>query len=90
MAHHGQDLPVQMKESALGTFLGPTHKYPMGKLCPEDAGEIAIGIAADLNTDRILINFGAEVSWLGLTVDQAKSIATTLIAKAMEIQTTAH
>ncbi len=90
MAHHGYEAPDEMKQAALEQLLGPTKKYPMGKLCEEDAGEIVIGIAADLNNDLVVVNLGSPVSWLGLTPEQAQSIGGTLIAKAMTIKTTAH
>ena len=90
MGHHGNEATEEMTKQAFEQLLGPTHKYPMGKMCKEDAGEIAIGIAADLNNDVVIINFGTKVEWLGLSPEQARSIASTLIEQSFKISARAH
>jgi hypothetical protein len=51
---------------------GPTGDFPRGKLNAEDEGGLQIGIAKD-HDGVIVINFGTEVSWIGL--DQASAIS---------------
>lgn len=90
MAHHSEQLPADYKRFAEQLGLGPTGKYPMGKIHECDAGEIAIGIATDLSNDIVVLNFGSPVSWCGLTADEAIEIANCLTARAMELKTIAH
>jgi hypothetical protein len=87
MAHHGFDLDENMKQESLEMMLGPTGRFPLGKLSKQDEGEIKIAIAADHNNDKVLMNFGTPVSWMGLTADQAIDISNSLRDKAIEIKT---
>ena len=64
--------------------LGATGQFPQGKLNEDDEGEIAIGIARDGN--KVLLNFGQPVAWIGFDADQAIQIATDLVKRAGEIK----
>lgn len=62
--------------------LGPTGKFPDGKLCPEDKGEIAIGIGIDPEHKIIVMQFGIPTRFIGMNSEQAIEIADDLISKA--------
>lgn len=66
----------QLKKSDLGA----TGKFPDGKLTDSDEGEIRVAIA--LAEDRVVMNFGKPIEWIGFTKDQAKQIAISLQSKA--------
>jgi hypothetical protein len=66
--------------------LGATGKFPLGKLTPEDEGEINIGIT---HTEpkggalgKVIIDFGKPTTWVGFTAKQAHEIAHTLLEHA--------
>jgi hypothetical protein len=67
---------------------GPTGDFPRGKLRPDDEGGLNIGIAHD-SDGTVIINFGTDVSWLGLPPDQAREFAKLILihsgAKKIEI-----
>lgn len=99
MSHHGSDPLMDEKNNeiinrVLGLpniqaqdkiKLGATGKFPEGKLNENDEGEIALGIAADKDNKKIIMNFGKPTAWIGFNVEQALNIANTLIKKASEI-----
>ena len=60
--------------------LGHTNRYPMGALGSNDEGELNIAIGTV--EDRIVIKFGAQVSWIGMTPDHALEIARLLTKRA--------
>jgi hypothetical protein len=65
--------------------LGSTGQFPEGKLNANDEGEIAIAIAADPETGRVIIDFGPEpVAWIGFSPEQAVDLAQTLLKKASD------
>lgn len=86
MAHHGKH-PFEMKNSeslneaykkvlaiqsdSLG--LGPTGKFPEGKLAEHDEGEIKIAVSH--HKGKVVIDFGGPVAFIGFTPDQAVDIA---------------
>lgn len=53
--------------------LGPTGRFPEGKLNPDDEGEIAIGVA--YVEGKVVFDFGKPIRSLGLTPKQAFEIA---------------
>jgi len=68
-----------------GTPIGPTGKFPAGKLGPEDQGELAFGIATDKERGLVIMAFGAPVTFLGLYPEQAIAIADALLSKVHEL-----
>ena len=62
--------------------LGPTGRFPDGKCCPHDKGEIAIGIGIDPEHKLIVIDFGVPTRVIGMSPEQAIEIADDLINKA--------
>lgn len=66
--------------------IGPTGRYPQGKIHPDDAGELTLAVAADPHTQRVMVSFGCPVGWLGLTPREARALAALLLEKAKELE----
>lgn len=68
--------------------LEPTGKFPRGMLGPSDEGALNIGVARD-SKGNVILNFGKEVSWIGMpsadAVEFAKLILRHAGAKKVEI-----
>ncbi len=77
MHHSSEQMARFMRE-----MLGPTREFPRGKLNQSDEGEIKIGIAHDPESKTVIIDFGASVTWVGFTGEQAVEIADLLINHA--------
>lgn len=84
--HHGKDKPPDTEEkSATRQALdeldeamkearpGATGRFPGGRINSDDEGEIQFVIGHV--RDKVIINFGKEVSWLGMDADQAEAMA---------------
>jgi hypothetical protein len=84
MAHHGDDIDTLRKFLGLPDGLGATGRFPLGQLNPDDEGEIQVAVAADPKHQKVVIDFGKPVAWIGFTPDQARELGEMLIAKAME------
>ena len=69
--HHGDDANV-----------GATGEFPEGKLNQNDEGEIRFGVAADREHNKIILNFGKPVAWIGMSPGQAIALADLLRSKA--------
>lgn len=97
MAHHGVEYPnnLHMEEfkSSFGqmpdTFeelvkiLGPTGKFPNGKLNENDEGELVFGIAID--EGKMVMNFGKPIKWIGFEKKQVEELITYLSEKVKEM-----
>lgn len=68
------------------TKLGALGSYSQGKLDARDKGDLALAITADRQRKIVRIDFGTEVSWLGMEAHQARMFGETLLkaAKALE------
>lgn len=58
--------------------IGPTEKYPDGKIRQDDEGEIKIGVALTPDGTTIL-TFGTSLQWLGLDEVTALQLAENII-----------
>ena len=88
MSHHSSEFGEEMKRRFLDTIsLGGTGNFPRGKIDRLDEGEIKFAIAADHQTETVLVNFGKQVVWLGMTPDEAIEVSNSLRDKAIEIKT---
>jgi hypothetical protein len=99
MAHHGDDpkgfviddpnVLAKLAEkhaelrAQLGPELGPTGRFPQGKLCPDDKGELALRIG--VIQGKVVIDFKTQLSWIGLGPDEALALAQALMQKRAEI-----
>jgi hypothetical protein len=90
MSHHGPNpfdgehegirrLLAEMKASS-ANYRGPIGAYPDGMLTKQDEGSIqfAVGEAGD----RVIIDFGSPVTWVGMTAQQAMDLAASLMSQA--------
>lgn len=88
MAHHSNDADDQyirelFKNSIpLAAPFGGTGRFPQGQLSPSDEGEIQFGVAADLQKNKVVINFGKPTAWIGFDAEQAEQLAESLLSKA--------
>jgi hypothetical protein len=61
--------------------LGPTGKFPNGKLSPDDEGEICFSVGA--HNGHVIINFGHPVVWTAFPPDDALKFADAIKQKAL-------
>lgn len=61
--------------------IGPTGRFPQGKMSPADDGELAFGVARD-SQGNVHINFGKPVSWLAMPPELAIEMAKMLLRHA--------
>jgi hypothetical protein len=69
--------------------IGPTGDYPHGSLGPADEGGLSIGVAHD-SKGNVIINFGTEISWVGMPPENAINFAKLIMhhagAKKIEVE----
>lgn len=82
MSHHASENMFMPEDFRKSLGLGPTKYFPDGKLNKDDEGEIRIAITA--HEDKVIIDFGSKVTWIGFTKEQAIEIGNLLIQKASE------
>jgi len=81
MAHHSAD--TSFPPEFLRSMLGPTGKFPDGKLTDSDEGEIAIAVGS--KDGKVVIDFGKPTAWIGFTPAQANDIADLLRKHAASV-----
>lgn len=64
--------------------LGATNQFPDGKLTPQDEGEIQLSMATV--DDKIVLNFGKPVAWIGFTAEQAYNLGRLFIKRAKKLR----
>lgn len=64
--------------------IGPTGKFPHGKVADDDEGEIRIAVGAKDGT--VFMNFGVPVLWIGLSPEDAVNVGEALIKHGRSIQ----
>lgn len=86
MAHHsGGGWQGFTKEEADEIFgLGPTGKFPRGKLTENDEGELRIAVGS--RNGAVVMDFGKPTSWIGFTPEQADQIADSLREHARSLR----
>lgn len=96
MVHHSSDpmlpafdrLKQQMEIEAQRMSLGATQRTPAGQVHESDEGEICFGIANDPVKQKVYINFGKPVAWLGLSPGDAREIGESLIKHSLLVRGT--
>jgi len=85
MAHHSAEAgEISRRLAEMKHELGPTGKFPMGRISEEDEGEIKIGVTIQKST--VILGFGKQISWVGFTHSQARELAASLIEHANKAQ----
>lgn len=77
----------QIQTSANKLGLGPTGKFPDGKLADHDEGELQLAVTH--YQGKVVINFGKPIAFIGFTAEQADDIADSLKRHAQNIRTAA-
>lgn len=70
--------------------LGPTGRFPRGRLNSDDEGEINLAIGSDPIRHKVVIDFGKSVAWLGMSPDDAEQMAQQLIKHAQRARGGKH
>lgn len=98
MAHHGmfpantpdddeqlrltKALRERFAEEAQSLGLGATRAFPQGVVNDLDEGEIQFAIKGDREREKVFINFGKSIDFIGMTPRQAVEMAQLLIHHA--------
>lgn len=69
-------------EAHLKSELGATGKFPDGKLCEHDEGEITFAIGH--REGQVVLDFGKPVAWVGMSPQQAIALAASLTQHARD------
>ena len=69
-----------MKEAREKAKPGATGRFPEGKLNPAYEGEIQFEVGNI--RDKVFVDFGKEVAWIGMDADQAEELAKIIRKKA--------
>lgn len=64
-------------------FIGATAEFPAGKLNKDDEGAIQFAIGQD--GDKVILDFGKSVHWVGMTASQAAELASSLMRAARKV-----
>jgi len=72
------------KLEELNEKLGATGNFPHGKLTEKDEGEIRFAITS--KDGRVVIDFGQDITWLGMLPEQAINLGELLIKHGKEIK----
>jgi len=68
--------------------LGATNQFPQGKLTPQDEGEIQLSLATV--DDKVILNFGKPIAWIGFTGEQAYNLGKLMIKRAKKLRPGIH
>lgn len=84
MSHHssvpmGDSFRQQMEMEAQRLELGATRRTPSGTVHESDEGEIRMGVAHDPRAQKVFLNFGKPVTWLGMNPQEAFELGDLLI-----------
>lgn len=98
MAHHGvfpepegernevaKALRDFMQREAKTIGLGATRAFPQGVVNDIDEGEIQFAIKGDAERQKVFLNFGKPVDFLGMTPQQAVEVGQLLIKHARAV-----
>lgn len=62
----------------------PDGKLPPIRLTPQDQGDIRFSVGTSMDKKRVVINFGKQIRWVGMTRNQAIEVGRALIKSAKE------
>ena len=68
---------------------GPTGEFPDGQLGEDDRGELAIRMHLKESAEGkpiIVLDFGGRLSWLGLSMDDARGFARSLLGAVADAE----
>jgi len=67
-------------ENALKPQLGPTGRFPGGKLVDSDEGEIRLAVGT--KGGKVVLDLGAPTAWVGFDPEQARDLAQLFVKHA--------
>ena len=74
---------LKMVNESYKEGLGATKKFPEGQLNSNDEGEIKVGLT--IYNEKLIMNFGKKIMWIGFTKEQAEELGKYLIKKSKEL-----
>ena len=93
MPHHEYETSPEVQQAIRDAFLeaeaerlglGPTGRFPQGKLSSHDEGELCFAVA--VYEGKVVVNFGTPITSLGLDIEDARNLADLLRYKAAEAE----
>lgn len=75
---------IATQKIILPPTLGPTGKFPQGKISPADEGELQLGVT--VHKGNVIISFGKPIAWLGMPPKETRQFANALLSHANQIQ----
>ena len=87
ISHHG-NAPYQdlMREFFGPQFIARPRTYSRGRISPDDGGDFAYAIAADVRRGVIRIEFPTETRWIALRQEDAETMIGALTEKILELK----
>lgn len=84
VSHHGN------KPELIQRFLDQVEgrakrEFPQGRLAGEDDGALVFAVAADPEHEKVIVDFGKRVEWIGMGPREAVELARMLIQKARQV-----
>ena len=73
-----RELDIPLKDG-----IGATGRFPQGKITRHDEGEIRFAIGS--KDGKVIIDFGSQVTWVGMPPEQAIELGEILIKRAKEL-----
>jgi len=64
-------------------FKGALGTFPEGQIVPHDEGAIQFAVGSE--GDKVIIDFGTSVKWIGMTAQEAADLASTILAAARKV-----
>lgn len=64
--------------------LGPTGKFPAGKISEDDCGQMRVGITHE--NGNVIVDFGAPMVWIGMPPHQAREFAQAILLHAEALE----
>lgn len=85
-SHHNPEQD-EAAQAFISELMGRTErKWPQGRISGEDDGQTNYAIATDERNRIIRIQFTKPMNWLGLGIDEAKSLRKMLGEKITELE----
>lgn len=93
VAHHGPERDPEQEQATrevMQRFMAQVEgrakrQYQHGRLNADDEGALALAVAADHKHQRIIIDLGKSVDWIGLTAKDAQGLIEMLMQKVREL-----
>jgi hypothetical protein len=65
--------------------IGPTGDFPEGKLNEDDEGGLQMRVGSDPKNNKVILDFGSPVHWIGLDPEGAQDLARLLSEAANKL-----